>query len=604
MSEAVIRILGIAPYDSMKNAMLRAAEKYPQIHLDVYIGNLERGAEIVRRHEREHYNVILSRGGTVNYIRRVTDLPIVEISLSSYDILRTMKLIDNYPSRYAIVGFPNITVNTQLIGNILQYNIETVTIHDSSEVEPVLKSLMEQGISMVLGDMITTQCAKRLGMNVVLLTSGDESIHNALQQAVTLYSTYSVIREKNFLYESAMRSMQEHTIIFDENHKVVFSSHDHSSSEELTQFLRQSIPNVLPNKDFKAFHLVGQTMYSVNGKLYNSGTGNFYIFHAEQSKVPMISSKYGIQFTDRSDAQQQYFKSFYGISGSINLSHVNDELEQVGSSNFPVMIYGEEGTGKEQIARLLYIKSDRSRNPMVIINCGLLNEKSWEFLTNHYNSPFNDSGNTIYIENPDVLTGEQGQQLLSIIIDTRLTERNRLLFSCTDTSLGTRNSIIHEISDTLSCVNITLPPLRQQLDKLEALCSLYLASLNLEIGRQIVGFNSNAIDLMLQYDWPGNFTQLRRVINELCITTNSSYINAVSVRKAIDQERQLWAAREESRKSSSDSVRSVDLNRTLDQITKDIIKTVLDRNDGNQSAAARQLGISRTTMWRYLSRDN
>ena len=49
MSEAVIRILGIAPYDSMKNAMLRAAEKYPQIHLDVYIGNLERGAEIVRR---------------------------------------------------------------------------------------------------------------------------------------------------------------------------------------------------------------------------------------------------------------------------------------------------------------------------------------------------------------------------------------------------------------------------------------------------------------------------------------------------------------------------------------------------------------------------
>ena len=169
---------------------------------------------------------------------------------------------------------------------------------------------MDQGISMVMGDMITTQCAKRLGMNAVLLASGNESIHNALRQAVTLYSTYSVIREKNFLYESAMRSMQEHTIIFDENHTVVFSSHDHSIAEELTQFLRQSIPNVLSNKDFKSFHLVSQTMYSVNGKLYNSGTGNFYIFHAEQSKVPMISSKYGIQFTGRSDAQQQYFKSF------------------------------------------------------------------------------------------------------------------------------------------------------------------------------------------------------------------------------------------------------------------------------------------------------
>ena len=65
----------------------------------------------------------------------------------------------------------------------------------------------------------------------------------------------------------------------------------------------------------------------------------------------------------------------------------------------PVFIYGEPGTGKEQIARYLYLHSSLANHPFIVVNCALLNEKTWDFLLNHYNSPLSATGNTIYFQN-------------------------------------------------------------------------------------------------------------------------------------------------------------------------------------------------------------
>lgn len=328
---------------------------------------------------------------------------------------------------------------------------------------------------------------------------------------------------------------------------------------------------------------------------------HYCIFHLTAAKVPQISSKYGIRFTNQHDAQQQYFGSFYGISGSINLNHINDELEQVGSSGFPVMIYGEEGTGKEPIALFLYLCSPRCQEPMTIIDCQLLNEKSWEFLTNHYNSPLNNRNTTIYFHYVDALSEAQGQQLLSILLDTQVGARNRLIFSSNQSSTDNTKPFLHELIDSLACISVNLLPLREQKDKIPALCSLYLASLNPEIGKSIIGFNNSALSLMPEYNWPGNYTQLKRVVNSLCVTTTTSYISASSVQNALIQESRAYPAQKNEKSPAKTPNSSLNLNRTLNEISKDVIQQVVNQNGGNQSAAARRLGISRTTLWRYLN---
>lgn len=89
--------------------MQKLAETREDMELDVFVGDLNEGAMIARNNLHSDYDVIISRGGTAELIGQVTHIPVIEVTLSVYDILRAIKLAENYADRYAIVGFPAIT---------------------------------------------------------------------------------------------------------------------------------------------------------------------------------------------------------------------------------------------------------------------------------------------------------------------------------------------------------------------------------------------------------------------------------------------------------------------------------------------------------------
>ena len=129
MEGQVTHILGIAPYDGMQAAMERVAEEFPNVRLDAYTGDLEAGAAIVRSCQMDQYDVIISRGGTADRGREVTDLPVVSIQLSGYDVLRAIKMAENYSNLYAIVGFPSITQPAHTLCDLLRLDMDIITIH-------------------------------------------------------------------------------------------------------------------------------------------------------------------------------------------------------------------------------------------------------------------------------------------------------------------------------------------------------------------------------------------------------------------------------------------------------------------------------------------
>lgn len=119
--------------------------------------------------------------------------------------------------------------------------------------------------------------------------------------------------------------------------------------------------------------------------------------------------------------------------------------------------------------------------------------------------------------------------------------------------------------------------------------------MNLEIGKQFSGFEPHAIEQLQNYTWPNNYTQFRQVLTEFATLSDSDYIRSNLVADILAKERSL---------NRRDSVVLGDHTtqaRTLSEILSEAVQQALVDHDGNQTAAAKQLGISRTTLWRHLN---
>lgn len=592
MEQSKIRILGIAPYDGMRTAMERAAEAYPQIQLDAYTGDMDAGVSIVQRMPSNTYNCVISRGGTAALIRKVTDLPVVDINISVYDVLRTMKLAQNYTSLYAIVGFPSITEPAHTLCSLLGYDLDILTVHSADEVTNTLQRLQEGGYRMVVCDMVTHTVARQLGLDAFLITSGMESLHAAIDQALSISEWYNQQRWEIMLLRRITQGQNGRAIVLHKDGSVFYSSPSDPPPELLEQ-LRAHLSEIPVSGTLKFYYTERDQLYSITAQVFVADETKRYLFYCVPSRIPLHTNWAGLRSMNRGECEYLFTNSFYSLSGAMGT--LDTEIQSLAAVRQPVMISGEPGTGKEQIARYLYLHSQLVNKPMAVVNCALMNDKSWDFLLNHYSSPLNATGNTVYFQNLESIADARVPELLAAIKETGLARRVRLIFSCACREEEIVPDVLRKFTERLGCLTLTLPPLRSRQDEIPSLASVYLSSLNLELGKQISGFEPRAIEMLRQYSWPTNYTQFKNILRTLASTSNGAYVTAAQVAELLGRERTL-------RRHTELAHAEVRSDRTLDEIITEVVQQAVAAHNGNRAAAARQLGISRTTLWRYLGR--
>ena len=186
-----VRILGIAPYEGMKQVMQHIAEEFDNVSLTVFVGDLQQGVEVAQKTFHSNYDVIISRGGTAKLISTQVELPIVDVEITSYDILRAVHLASSSNARYAIVGFPNITANAEQARELMQCDFDIFTIENSSEADDVLKNIAMRGYNAVLCDVVTREKARYYDLNAFLISSGEQSIRDAIKRAIRIKQAFS-----------------------------------------------------------------------------------------------------------------------------------------------------------------------------------------------------------------------------------------------------------------------------------------------------------------------------------------------------------------------------------------------------------------------------
>lgn len=590
-----IRVLGIAPYEGMKIQMLNLAKEYPQIDLTVYVGDMEQGLLIARNNFHGEYDVVISRGATAKMLRQQLTIPVIEIEISMYDILFAIKLADGLKKKLAMISFADIRNQMLPLCDLLECDIDIHTVETIEAVEPTLRRLQEQQCETILCDVIVNTTAQRLGINSFLITSGIDSIRNAFHQALLLCESQQHLRDENAFFRELLRGQLSQTLVFDQEGNLVLSTLE-ELKPELLELLRQEFAQDQLEENQRITRSLKGMRYSIRIRRLTSGAAHYTAFFIDERKLPVASNQLGISFTDRAEAEKAYYNSIFSFVG--NLQGFQQEIEQITQSPAPVIFTGEDGTGKESIVQMIYIKGPQRNNPLISINCSLLNDRSWAYLMEHHNSPLAEEGNTLYFANVDVLSLERQYQLIAVLTEMEVCQRNRVMISCVcqpDEYISKVGALFRE---KLSSLSLYLPPLRQLSHQIPTLLNLCLSHMNINLPRQILGADPVALSLLQNYDWPHNYTQFQRVLGELSVTGTSQIITADNVRQVFLKERHVGAFTPQMENAAA----PLDLNRTLAEISQDIALRVIQETEGNQTAAAKRLGISRTTLWRLVQK--
>lgn len=316
--------------------------------------------------------------------------------------------------------------------------------------------------------------------------------------------------------------------------------------------------------------------------------------------------------TDRNQLAEQLESKRFGdiIGTSPALLEVFRKVEKVSTTDISVLITGETGTGKELIAAEIHRRSPRANGPFVVVNCGAIPENLMESeLFGHVRGAFTGAvttrtgrfqaanGGTLFLDEIGELPLPLQVKLLRALQervvtkvgDTKAEKVDIRVVAATHRNLEELIKVGQFREDLfyrLNVVNLHLPPLRERGDDLAVLAKFLLEKYTKEYGAKVKGFTPNALIAINKYEWPGNVRQLENRIKKALVLCDKSLIGPEDLDlfpEALAPIMSLVQAREE--------------------FQRRYILEVLERNNGNRTKTARDLGVDPRTIFRYLERE-
>jgi len=311
------------------------------------------------------------------------------------------------------------------------------------------------------------------------------------------------------------------------------------------------------------------------------------------------------------------------IGESPRIKEITHVLEKAAPSPATILLTGESGTGKEVAARMVHILSKRE-GPFVPINMGAFPEHLLESeLFGYEKGAFTGAdarkqglvesaqGGTLFLDEIADLPLHLQVKLLRVLQERKVQRLGSLKGTPIDLRVvaATNRDLEEELKlgkfredlyYRINVIRVRLPPLRDRREDIPLLAGAFLAQFSSTIGRKIEGISQEALDLLMQHDFPGNVRELENAIERACILSDSAILQP--------RDFDFIAARHVPEKESSNEVVKphvpADKARTLEETEKETIMIALARNSFHREKTANELGITRRTLLNKIKEYN
>ncbi|KZS46479.1 Fis family transcriptional regulator [Paenibacillus glucanolyticus] len=556
-----IHVHMIAPYEAMIPVIQECIPHFPELDIQYAVGDLMKGAELAAHAEKNGAEVIISRGGTAQRIKDAVTIPVIDIHLSGYDMIRSLTLASQFNGKTAIVGFSNITSGAQSIIELMDLPLKVYTIHSSEDVARLLLELKSDGYRQIVGDVITVNTAQAYGLKGLLIHSGKESIIRALEDAQLIYRYLSKSNVVSMILNDLVTLEHPNLVILNDRNEVIFerlTDFDHSPLTDhhifLTntslEFHKSKIQNMFMVDDFQlAVTAYETTLNHISYKVYTL-----------EKEQPYAFAQTGVKAYQEALAEPV-------VAESPAMRRALDHIQALYQHHEPIHLLGEKDTGKS-------------------------------FLVQYFHQLYSDGGLLLQIDMAQISPDQLEKIPLSnvrnvefIHIEQSVPDPRFAAFvqACLHRQIGvfmlSEQQLDQAGTGHIQLNTVIMPSLSDRLDDLPSLIQHFLSRYHQKYGTNAVKIKDDALQLIRQSASFMTIGQLKQLIKQAALNETDYVISAETLSRLLDGH------------SASNPIQ---LEGTLKEIEKEIIQHVLREENNNQSRAAERLGINRATLWRKL----
>ena len=583
-------------------------------------------------------DVVVSAGSNGAYLRQHLETPVVLVKVGGFDLLQALARARQVSDRIGLLTYEGMAPDLSPFAALFDLGLVQLTYRTEEEAQARIREMKGKGVTVVVGPGLVADLADQSGLTGVFLYSID-AVREALEDAVEVARASRIEQAKRERLSTILAQLSDGVIAVDRQERIqtINPAMAQWLSVAPAQWLGRVLSDVCPELGLQhTLRLASpdlERIERVKGKALIVNRMPIVEQGVLTGAVLSCQDPISIQRVDRhirTRIKPLSSASRYELSQFLGDSEVARRVRDLGwrcaRSEATVLLIGESGTGKELLAQGIHMASDRRDMPFVAVNCAAVSESLLESeLFGYEDGAFTGArrggkvglfeaahNGTIFLDEIGEMPAPLQTRLLRV-----LQEREVLRIGATEptrvnvrviaaTHRGLQDHVAQgqfrlDLYYRLNILRVNVPSLRERREDLPEIARA--------IGRRVCGRLGLApvqadlwvdalLALAVHHAWPGNVRELENLMERILAYAGGAVRSDLS--GAVEVVRQLVPELQVPGGTSSATFGAQDLRHAAAIAERQRIQEVLGACRGDRSEAARQLGISRTTLWRKL----
>lgn len=567
--------------------------------------------------------IIIARGLQASLVKQYTDVPVVEIVITAQEmgllVTRAKQILKKQRPFIAVVGFKNMFSDMTYFETL--YDIELRTYYASGEnsLYGAAKEAVADGADLIIGGDTAVSAASAAGVPSLFLSTTEDSIRTAFSVAERMDFAMGA-EKRNAAQMETLLDYSTNGVIRLDGEGRIFSANpmmEQMMGREEREVKGKTLWEVFPEAEQQGLKKSLETGEENGSCLLHMGNGACL---ADIAPIVVDGRVEGAVFTCtriKARKQEQGGRGERDRRGTIALGDFRDLLQDSPAmqeclrraklyslSDSPVVIQGECGTEKRLLAQCIHNNGVGSAGPFIRVECGTLTEKQQiSGIFGENGAAARADGGSLFLEGADCLS-PAAQDCLSQLVRHRIRREKegfQEVRADVRVILGTENSLAdltregrfrRELFFSVGGLTVEIPPLRDRREDLEKQIAGSLQAMCEKYSRYHV-LTAGARKTLENYSWPGNLVQVENFMERLVLTAGKRSIDEEQVKRLLGE---LYPNMDGELRLS-EAVKGGRPDRQ-----KLAVEMALEEWGGSREKAARELGISKSTLWRWMKK--